>query len=275
MAAASSILLVAHGIIGDTMPILGGVAACGLNGRFDLVLSYDYENLSTPIEATAARLGEALATAGLHADDGKRLTFLVHSMGGLVSRWFIEQGGGKALVDHLVLCGTPSRGSPFGRIDGARRILNMLATIGLNYAPAFAAPTLWLLSRTKKLTPTLEQMSPDSAFIAALNASADPGVRYTILAGDVDRYKEPADGYFEALLAKTGRGALFDLLFANQANDIAVGVESILGVADRGASVPDRRNVPCHHLNYFACPAGLQALRDVQWDGPPETAAAA
>ena len=46
-------------------------------------------------------------------------------MGGLVSRWFIEREGGNALVDHLVMCGTPNNGSPFGKIDDARKMLSM------------------------------------------------------------------------------------------------------------------------------------------------------
>ena len=265
VAAAGNILLVMHGIIGDTKAMVDGVQACGLDTRFDLVLSYDYENLATPIEQTASSLGASLAAAGFGGGDGKTLTLLVHSMGGLVARWLIERGGGADLVDHLVLCGTPSAGSPFGNVDGARKVLNMLATVSLNYAPMFAAPALWLLSRSKRLTPTLEQMNPQSAFIAKLNASADPGVRYTILAGDVDRYQEPADDRFAALLAEAGRGTFFDMLFANRSNDIAVGIDSINGVADRGDG-PVRQQVGCHHLNYFSSLAGRQALQQVRWE---------
>ncbi|MGZ8310697.1 MAG: caspase family protein [Allosphingosinicella sp.] len=264
VAHASNILLVVHGIIGDTENMLIGVQDCGLHAKFDLVLSYDYENLATPIEQTARLMQDALVAAGLGRDDGKRLTLLVHSMGGLVSRWFIERDGGKDLVDHLVLCGTPSRGSPLGRVDGARKILTVLANVGLNYVPAFAAPVLLLLSRSKKLTPTLEQMNPDSGFITSLNASADPGVRYSVLAGDIDSYKEPVDQFFEEMLTKAGRSFVFDLLFAQKANDIAVGVESILDVAGRESVA--RTNVPCHHLNYFTSEAGRQALAAVRWD---------
>ena len=47
---------------------------------------------------------------------------------------------------------------------------------------------LFVLNRSKKVTPTLEQMNPASDFIQTLNASPDPGVPYTILAGDVDAY---------------------------------------------------------------------------------------
>ncbi len=265
VAAAQSVLLVVHGIIGDTTNMLAGVVACGLDKQFDLVLAYDYENLTTPIDATARLLRDQLAAAGLHGKDGKTLTLLVHSMGGLVSRWFIEAEGGGDTVDHLVMCGTPNGGSPFGKIDGARQILTMLATISANYVPLLAGPALVLLSRSKKLTPTLEQMNPASDFITALNACPDPGVRYTILAGDIDAYREPADAFFADLLAKAGRGAIFDALFAKQTNDIAVGVESIMGISAARETVPTRRNVACHHLNYFTSAPGQAALKAVAW----------
>ena len=110
-------------------------------------------------------------------------------MGGLVSRWFIEREGGNEMVDHLVMCGTPNNGSPLGKIDDARKILSVLTGLSMNYLPSSfrsAAPCCCLLNRSKKLTPTLEQMNPASDFIKTLNASDDPGIPYTILAGDVD-----------------------------------------------------------------------------------------
>ena len=58
-----NVLLLIHGIIGDTEGIAEGLRlATDATGRtvdagFDLVvLTYDYENLATPIEVTAADL---------------------------------------------------------------------------------------------------------------------------------------------------------------------------------------------------------------------------
>jgi pimeloyl-ACP methyl ester carboxylesterase len=268
VAAARNILLLVHGIIGDTEGMAKGVQACGLDRKFDLVLTYDYENLSTPIADTAQELKSQLASAGLHEGDDKRLTLLVHSMGGLVSRWFIERLGGNKIVDHLVMCGTPNHGSPFGKINEARRILGMLTGLSMNYLPVFipfSGAVLLALNRSKKLTPTLEQMNPASEFIQALNASDDPGIPYTILAGDVEKYQEPSDGFFATMLAKTGRSVAFEALFAAQPNDIAVGVESILGIDRRRSIPPVASNVACHHLNYFVSDAGQHALTAVQW----------
>lgn len=272
VATARNILLLVHGIIGDTEGMATGVQACGLDRTFDLVLTYDYENLSTLIADTARQLQADLAAVGLQAGDGKRLTLLVHSMGGLVSRWFIEREDGNQVVDHLVLCGTPNHGSPFSQFDGARKILSLLTGLSLNYVPVlvpFSSVVMLLLNRSKRVTPTLEQMDPDSDFIRTLNASPDPGIPYTILAGDVDAYQEPSDAFFARMLAKAGKGPLFEALFANQPNDIAVAVPSILGVGSGRVVAPVVRNVACHHLNYFVSAPGQAALRSVRWLGGP------
>ena len=188
-------------------------------------------------------------------------------MGGLVSRWFIEREGGNALVDHLVMCGTPNNGSPFGKIDDARKIFNVLIGLAANYLPAlipFSAPILFVLNRSKKVTPTLMQMDPGSEFIRTLNASADPGIPYTILAGDVGAYREPTDELFAKLVAKLGQSFVFDALFGKKANDIAVSIDSILRVGQR-SHAPTTTQIACHHLNYFVSPAGQQALKTVAW----------
>ena len=268
IAGAQRILLLVHGIIGDTQNMAEGVRKAGIDAHFDLVLTYDYENLSTPIEATARLLKDDLAAVGLGAGHGKQITALVHSMGGLVARWFIEREGGNAVISHLVMCGTPNQGSPFGRIDSARQIAKIMTGVALNLIPLaapFANGIKSAIDYSDKLTPTLEQMNPASDFIKTLNQSPDPGVRYTILAGDIDNYEAHADPLFSRLLVKLGRGVVFDALFGNQPNDIAAGVSSIDGVSDARSLPPQRTRVDCHHLNYFAAPAGLLALTSIGW----------
>ena len=270
VAAAKSILLLVHGIIGDTEGMAAGVKECGVADKFDLVLTYDYESLNTLIGDTARSLQAQLAQVGIDANDGKSLTMLVHSMGGLVSRWFVEREGGKHAVDHLVMCGTPNNGSPFGKIDGARKIAKVLTGLAMNYIPTVvpvASVLMLALNRSAKVTPALEQMNPDSDFIKTLNTSADPGIRYTILAGNVDEYQEPSDAFFAKMIAKVGQNDVFEMLFAQKPNDIAVGVESILGVGTGRATVPVRTNIACHHLNYFISANGQKALTSVAWDG--------
>src|SRR5262249_54405765 len=112
------IALFIHGIIGDTR----GMAAClkraGIADRYDLVLTFDYENLNDPIQDTARALKERLEHAGIVPGTGKRLDVVAHSMGGLVARWFIEREGGDRVVRRLVMLGTPNGGSPWPGMVG-------------------------------------------------------------------------------------------------------------------------------------------------------------
>ncbi|MCA9742399.1 caspase family protein [candidate division KSB1 bacterium] len=272
VSAAKKVLLLVHGIIGDTKNIATGIRMIEdkdgktLDQHFDLVLTYDYENLSTPIEDTAAKLKEQLELTGLKDGDGKELTILAHSMGGLVSRWFVEQDGGNKVVDHLVLCGTPNNGSPFGKIDFSRKIISMLTTVALNTFPAFApvgGVILAVMNRSKKVTPTLEQMNESSSFMKKLNTSSDPGIPYSILAGNINSYNEPSDQLFPKLIAKAGKGSVLETVFGTQAHDIAVNLSSIKSVDDARKPAPQKQEVGCHHLNYFSSEAGITALKTI------------
>ena len=263
--AANRVLVVIHGIIGDTRGLLEGMHAAGLTAGFDCVLAYDYENLSTAIEQTARTFGQDLAAVGIGPDDGKHLTVLAHSMGGLVSRWLVEKEGGAATVDHLVMCGTPNAGSPFGEIGKGRKILLALMTMGAAFNPPVCTAIAGALTASAKLSSTLEQMAPGSEFIAALNGAGAGATRYTILAGDIAAYQPDDQAFFGGLLTKISRFAPLDLLFDHSANDIAVKTHSILLDDVLGDHPATRVNVACHHLNYFSSPAGLAALRAVVW----------
>ena len=274
VAAARNVILLVHGIIGDTegmaqgLGLARGADGCGLDTRFDLVLTYDYENLSGSIQDKAVTLKTRLKTVGLDAHDQQRLTLLTHSMGGLITRWLIEREAGSRFIDHLVMCGTPNQGSPFGKIDSARSLTGLLTTWAINAFPAFApfgTGLLTLLGRSKKISPTLEQMAPESDFIRQLNAGEDPGVRYTILAGDIRGYDEAADPLLARLTAKLGKGPLFNALYRDSGHDIAVSTASIAGVPEPRAPIASRQVVACHHLNYFVSEVGLRALNGVEW----------
>jgi len=269
VAAATSVLLIVHGIIGDTQGMAEGAWRAagdggGVASRYDVVLTYDYENLATPIDQTAGELAASLAAVGLGPEDDKQLTVLAHSMGGLVSRWFVEQGGGAAMVNHLVMCGTPNAGSPFGSLVAARKVATVLTTWALNYLPGAApacVPLLFALNGSKRVTPTLEQMAPGSDFLTRLN-SEPPAVptRYTVLAGNVATYSATSDRWLGQLLADAGGKAL-ETLFGTVDHDVAVRVDSVLAGAEQGSA----QQVSCLHTNYFTSPAGLAALADVEW----------
>jgi pimeloyl-ACP methyl ester carboxylesterase len=280
---AKRIVLFIHGIIGDTESMLPSLLLAKvqqgneqrpLKELYDLVLAFDYENLNTTIEENAKKLGERLQEIGLSTNHGKELHIVAHSMGGLVSRWFIEQEGGHQVVQHLVMLGTPNAGSPWPTIqDWAFTALG----VGLNQLSSVIWPAKVIANLLdfldKKATMALNQMQPDSEFIQKLKLDpiANPGIPYTIIAGDrsltpIALQPDPTqDSPFQRLVKKLLNKAVdkvVDTVFFNEPNDIAVHLTSIKGVQPERSSKltilePD---AACDHLTYFTNPEGLKCL---------------
>jgi hypothetical protein len=282
VADAQRILLYIHGIIGDTRGMAASVrcAECkelplppALIDRYDLILTFDYENINTTIEETARSLKQRLAAVGLGPDHGKTLHIAAHSMGGLVARWFIEREGGNRVVQHLVMLGTPNAGSPWPSVQGwATTALG----IGLNSLSTVAWPVKalgTLVGAIETVDVTLDQMMPGSQFLRSLEASDDPGVRYTIIAGNTALRPqalrpEPntSQSRFARLLGKLKPRGLLQgaagLAFFGQPNDLAVSVQSICELPTDRTPAPEVREVSCDHITYFTTAAGLRALAD-------------
>ncbi|MEM6500281.1 MAG: caspase family protein [Cyanobacteria bacterium P01_C01_bin.89] len=276
VAAASNIVMYIHGIIGDTASMVGSIWDVGLvgDGGYDLVLAFDYENLNTPIEGNAKKLRERLEAVGLGAGHSKNFHIIAHSMGGLVSRWFIEQEGGKDMVQHLSMFGTPNGGSPWSAVqDWAFTSL----TFGLNSLSTMfwpAGTVAQLLDAFDDSVVSLDQMNVKSDFIAAIAETPDPGIPYTIIAGDrsLSPQAKDADGKLSPKLMGTltkflGKtiDTVVDTVFIKQPNDIAVTLESIKRV-DSSRS-PQPKILPdsaCDHLTYFASEPGLECLKAAQ-----------
>jgi len=200
------------------------------------------------------------------------LHIVAHSMGGLVSRWFIERLGGNQVVQHLVMLGTPNAGSPWPAIQDW--VFTALG-IGLNQLSAIVWPTKIVADLLKVLEnngKSLEQMHPDSPILKELAENPDPGVAYTIIAGDrsvmaaamalqadkqINPLKQLMDRMFDPSVNK-----VVDMAFFSQPNDIAVTLTSIKSVNPKRS--PQPRILPpdaaCDHLTYFTHPAGLSAL---------------
>lgn len=194
---AQKIVLYIHGIIGDTASIVGSVQQAKvevneqlrpLQELYDLVLTFDYENLHTTIEENARSLKQRLEAVGLGANHGKELHIVAHSMGGLVSRWFIEQEGGNQVVQHLVMLGTPNAGSPWPAVQD---MIFALLGWGLNQMPEIVWPAKVVADLVAKSIEfveandhALDQMQPDSEFFGAIANNRDPQIPYTIIAGD-------------------------------------------------------------------------------------------
>ena len=183
-------------------------------------------------------------------------------MGGLVSRSLIEQQGGHEVVQHLIMVGTPNGGSPWSTVqDWAFTAL----TLGLNGLAVSGFPMAALgnlLAGMEAIDVNLDQMKPGSEFLNSLLNSPDPGVPYTILAGNTSLIPPPDDessNRLQNLLKKLGKGAI-EFPFLGQPNDIAVLVNSITKLPAARSQQPRIQEVACNHLVYFTHPEGLRAL---------------
>ncbi len=73
----------------------------------DDLLEFPYD-WRLPLEESALRLAQAIDEWQVHPP----ITLIAHSMGCLVSRYYVEQLGGKRKVDRLLLMGGPHQGAP-------------------------------------------------------------------------------------------------------------------------------------------------------------------
>jgi pimeloyl-ACP methyl ester carboxylesterase len=276
VAKANRIVLYIHGIIGETrgmaassLGLAGPPKIPGLRDRYDLILTFDYENLHTSIEENARLLKQRLADAGLGPGHGKTLHIVAHSMGGLVSRWFVECEGGNALVQHLVMLGTPNGGSPWSTIeDWAITALSL----GLNALSPVAWPTKILgslVAAVEKIDVALDEMHPSSDFLKNLRSSPDPKIPYTIIAGNTSLISQSNPARDQARKSLLERLKSLNLLhlatapaFFGEPNDIAVSVANIRNQPAGRTPAATIREVPCDHLTYFSTEVGLRALAE-------------
>ena len=274
VAQAKRIVLYVHGIIGDTMSMTGSIRQANLTDIYDLVLAFDYENLNTSIEENARHLKQRLAAVGLGENHGKVLHIIAHSMGGLVSRWFIEREAGNQVVQHLIMLGTPNAGSPWATVEDWALTTLTLGLNGLSQI-TWPVPVLGMLIKTisttvgvlEKIDISLDQMHPQSEFLKTLAASADPGISYTVIAGNTSivaaafqtqaNQPSPLERLTRKLFNKT-----VALPFFGQPNDIAVTVDSITNISSDRQPQPQIHQVGCDHLVYFNHPAALAVLTD-------------
>jgi pimeloyl-ACP methyl ester carboxylesterase len=271
VAKAQRIALFVHGIIGDTREMAASLQRAGIADRYDLVLTFDYDNLQDPIAQTARTLKSRLDAVGLGPDHGKFLDIVAHSMGGLVSRWFIEKEGGNKIVRRLVMVGTPNGGSPWPRVqDWATTVL----AVGLNELSKVIWPATvlaGLVQAVEAVDVTLDQMVPNSDFLRDLHASPDPKVPYYLISGNTSLILSPlADeerrSKLQRLLVRLWsdqtKYKVADLFFGGSDNDIAVSIDSMKTLG-AGRELLEVQTVACDHISYFRHPEGLKAFASV------------
>lgn len=273
------IALFIHGIIGDTTTAPGILERAKfpdgstLGSRYSLLLTYDYENLKTPIGTTAEKLQSQLKDAGLGENHGKTLHVYAHSMGGLVSRSFIEMLHGRQVVSHLIQFGTPNGGSPYG--NAAQWMTPLLSRALEGGAASVAAPFVpallglrWFINTALA---TLKEMKIGSDFLKRLAKDGDRGeVKYTLINGDIRLLPDVNDetmGFFGRIVAKLDYQDAIDAVFFQSPTDIAVSVKSQRDVPGLKIEEPP---VPSDHMSYFVTPAAIERLEGYLGDIFPE-----
>lgn len=262
VAGAKRVVVLIHSLLGDGAAMAAEVhpnrkppisEVIGGSDSDTLYLVWDYEQLSTTLQASAQELDDQLSAIGLSAEDEKELIIVGHGIGGLMARWLIEQGGGKKYVDHLIMLGVPNGGAPLGKTGFAVTAAKLLITVGINLIPGVAGAASYILSvlvNLNKVTATIDQLDCDGEFLRQLNGSEDPQVRYTIIAGDIMDI-EKSNGWLSRLFTKVGQGRLGQMLFDNDGHDLFASVGSCGDVPANRVPPPVKHRVACHHFGYF------------------------
>ena len=270
VAKAKRIILYIHGIIGNTANMLSSInqtlvkiddQKLPIKELYDLVLTFDYENVQTTIAENAQLLQQSLQAVGLGANHGKELHIVAHSTGGLLSRWFIEKTDGNQVVQHLVMLGTPNAGLHWKQIENWG--LTTLS-IGLNqltksiWHPQIFADLVYHLETDNTL---ITQIQSDSQLIQEFANNPDPHVPYTIIIGDSSLELELPFPLIEELTYRLF-GKVVDLTFFQQPNDIAVTIASIKNISNQRTPQPIilQPDAACDHFTYFTDKPGLAAL---------------
>ena len=243
----------------------------GIAGEYDLVLTFDYENLNDHVADTGRALAERLEAVGLCAGHGKSLDIIAHSMGGLVSRYFIERAGGDQVASRLVMVGTPNGGSPWPNVaDWATTVL----TVGLNGLARIAWPAgaLAALTQTTRFGQvTLADMTAGSQLLKELGMSRKPAIPYLLMAGntslipgaDRDERRITLRRLLARLWSDRTKYDLADRLFAGVDNDIAVSLGSAGNLPGTWTPHAALATTACDHLSYFRDPNSLKVLRGI------------
>ena len=151
-AAARPILLV-HGFF-DNHAIFTVMERALRRRGFQTLTTYDYGLLTHDIPRAAARLGETIEYMATNSGY-ERIHVIGHSLGGLITRYYVQRLGGDSRIHTLVTLGTPHQGTQLAK----------------------AAPLL----------PLVRQLAPGSTVIQEL-AEPAPGcrTRFLVFHSDID-----------------------------------------------------------------------------------------
>lgn len=267
----AKIWLLTHGLTGDTRHMMECIKKLPeLSEKPGYILTYDYENLVTPIAKTAVSLDEDLRDAGFGEANMPGIIFIAHSQGGLVARWVVEKLGGSDYIKQLILVGVPSGGTELETLGTP--VLGLL-THALNVPGSIKYDITGLSFLLKKLAPTpgrtLKETNQGSELLLKLaNSDLPAGVVYQVIGGDINLLKDGYNGddYFLKKLAMALQNnqlypGFSSKLYKDEPNDMAVTLESIKSIPGF-TSGRQMKIVPGNHLAYFRETSCTRALID-------------
>ncbi|MFK8182457.1 MAG: caspase family protein [Phormidesmis sp.] len=241
---------------------------------YDLLLTFDYDTFNTSLEQNAESLAQSLSAIGLSANHGKRLHLIAHSTSGLIARWFIEQAGGNAVVDHLFMLGGPNAGIDQAHVQSGTTAAIALTLNGLSHLPDprhtignlfhfnfFRLTTAQEASLYITNNATLEQSQPKSTYIKRLLASPDPNIPYTLINGKTSHnapHRDQAPTPQHSVLKKLNSPATAP--FYDQAHDLMVSADSMAALPDAWNTPNEKFAIACHHLEYLTHPESISTL---------------
>ena len=168
------LVVLVHGLDCDWIN-WGGMAQC-LDAEGYQVAYFSYPS-DQPIADSAALFGNDMRTLRA-AFPRAGVNVLAYSMGGLVSRAYVEGDDYAGGVERLLLIGTPNTGSGWSRLRG---VLELQEHYHLRRHEKDWSPT-WMI--TDGLGEAGRDLKPGSRFLRTLNARPRrEGVKYTIVCG--------------------------------------------------------------------------------------------
>lgn len=103
-------ILLVHGVIHNAsafIPLRKRMDEEGWKNVFSINYRTSHGSLTKMVESLSKRVDEILEQT--HSD---QIDIVAHSLGGIISRYYMSVGAGRGKVHHLVTLGTPHRGTP-------------------------------------------------------------------------------------------------------------------------------------------------------------------
>lgn len=109
-------ILLVHGVIHNAsafIPLKRRMEREGWHNVFSINYPTRHGSLTKMVEALEKRVDEILRVT-----KSSQIDIIAHSLGGVISRYFMSVGAGRGKIRHLVTLGTPHQGTPLSMFIG-------------------------------------------------------------------------------------------------------------------------------------------------------------